>query len=309
MLAAIVLACASACGFSLSTSLQHRAAGRAPLSITGGGHLLRHLATRPRWVLGVVLGAVSFTLHAAALNLGAIAFVQPIMASGMIFAVPVRAWMDREKPSVSELRSVSIAVVGLVVFLLVTDADPSVVAVNTPGVVLFDLAAFAVVLALSQLAGRLPQARHQAVALGVAAGVLFGVVAGMLKVLIESLKDHGVFSLEVLAVVAFLALCGLVGMTLNQRAYRVAPLSMSMPVLNIVDVLVAMLFSLWLLGAAPASSWPHVLVQGLGLLIMWVGVREIARAHESAEARAAAPAADEPELAREPDAESESTPG
>lgn len=84
-------------------------------------------------------------------------------------------------------------------------------------------------------------------------------------------------------------------MILNQRAYRVAPLAMAMPVLNIVDVLVAMLFSWWLLGAAPSSSWPVVVVQGVGPLIMFVGVREIARAHEAADA---GPGALEPDLRR-----------
>jgi hypothetical protein len=86
----------------------------------------------------------------------------------------------------------------------------------------------------------------------------------------------------VFAVLAFVAICGLFGTILNNRAYRVAPLSMSMPVVNIVNVLASSIFGWLVLGAAPSGAWWAVLVQGLGLAIMWFGVREIARAHEAA---------------------------
>jgi glucose uptake protein GlcU len=41
---------------------------------------------------------------------------------------------------------------------------------------------------------------------------------------------------------------------MNQRAYQIAPLSFSMPVVNVVDIVVAILFGVLVFGEAPAHS-------------------------------------------------------
>ena len=99
VLAAIVVAFASTCGFALSTSLQHRSAGQAPASVRDSLGVLRFVVTQPPWLLGIGIGAVAFVLHALALKLGAIAVVQPIMIAGVVLAVPVRTALDRALPS------------------------------------------------------------------------------------------------------------------------------------------------------------------------------------------------------------------
>ena len=47
---------------------------------------------------------------------------------------------------------------------------------------------------------------------------------------------------------------GLLGTAMNQRAYQIAPLSFSMPVVNVVDIVVAILFGVLVFGEAPAHS-------------------------------------------------------
>jgi hypothetical protein len=291
IVAAIILVSVAAFGFAVSSALQHRVAGRVPESIAGGLTLLRYLASRPTWNLGILLGALSFSLHATALHYGAIAVVQPIMACGVIFAVPVRAWLGHERPAKGEGRSVSIAVVGLIVFLSVTETDPNIHRIDNSMVIAFDTAGVLLVLGLVRLADRVSSGRQKAQCLGAATGILFAMVAGMLKVLTECANTYGLFSWQVFAALGFVAVCGLCGTILNNRAYRVAPLSMSMPVVNIVNVLISSMFGWWALGAAPSGSWFAVLVQAFGLAIMWFGVREIARSHEVAEAGADQPGA------------------
>jgi hypothetical protein len=299
IVAAIILVSAAAFGFAVSSSLQHRVAGQVPVSIEGGLTLLRYLASKPTWNLGILLGALSFSLHATALHYGAIAVVQPIMACGVIFAVPVRAWLEHERPAKGEGRSVSIAVVGLIVFLSVTETDPNVHGIHTSMVIVFDAVGLLLAVGLVRLADRVSLGRQKAQCLGAATGIVFAMVAGMLKVLTECFNSYGVLSWQVFAALGFVAGCGLTGTILNNRAYRVAPLSMSMPVVNIVNVLISGMFGWWALGAAPSGSWFAVLVQAFGLVIMWFGVREIARAHEAAEAASGqreGPAVIQPEI-------------
>ena len=91
----------------------------------GSAGVLRFVVTQPAWLLGITIGAGAFVLHAAALKLGAIALVQPIMITGVVLAVPVRAALDRSLPTKGELRSVLITALGLAAFLVVANPVPS----------------------------------------------------------------------------------------------------------------------------------------------------------------------------------------
>ena len=104
---AVTLALLCAATFAVSTSVQHQAASAAPESVTGLLGLLGYLIRRPPWLLGQVLATCAFALHAAALHLGPIAVVQPIVVSGIVWAVPARAALSRRMPSRAELHAVS----------------------------------------------------------------------------------------------------------------------------------------------------------------------------------------------------------
>src|SRR4051812_21831006 len=88
--------------FAVSTSVQHQAAEGAPASAKGPLGLVRYLLGRPTWLVGQVMAVVGFAMHAAALHYGPIALVQPIVISGIVFAVPLRAAISRRLPSRQE---------------------------------------------------------------------------------------------------------------------------------------------------------------------------------------------------------------
>jgi hypothetical protein len=77
--------------------------------------------------------------------------------------------------------------------------------------------------------------------------------------------------------VATLASAGIVGTAINQRAYQIAPLAFSMPVVNVVGVLVAMVFGAFVFGEVPGHSPEGMAVQLIGLGVLAAGLREIAR--------------------------------
>ena len=66
-------------------------------------------------------------------------------------------------------------------------------------------------------------------------------------------------------------------MAINQCAYQIAPLSASMPVINVVDVLVALLFGWVIFGEVPAHGAANLLTQAAALVCAAVGLRLIAR--------------------------------
>src|SRR5262249_836770 len=57
--------------------------------------LLARLAGRPLWLAGIVLGAVAYGLQALALAFGPLSLVAPIVATDLLFALPVAARYSR----------------------------------------------------------------------------------------------------------------------------------------------------------------------------------------------------------------------
>ena len=234
---------------------------------------------QPFWVLGLVMGAVALVLHATALGMGAITLVQPIMISGVIFAIFVRAGLDRRRPTTAEIRSVSITAAGLAVFLVAATPAPGD-HVNETVAVAMTVTGLGLVLVIATAATRLRRARTRALLIGMAAGVVFGLTAGVMKLLVGDLDSAGIAGTLTGWRVWALVVAGVLGITLNQRAYQIAPLAASMPALNTVDVLVAMLFGVVVFGEVPAHSPPALLVQAVGLVAMVLGLRQIARTED-----------------------------
>jgi hypothetical protein len=77
---------------------------------------------------------------------------------------------------------------------------------------------------------------------GAAAGVLFGLVAGLLKIIIGQAQG-GLTAVLGQGPVWALLVTGACAVVLDRRAHRVTKVSVSMPVLNLVDVLVALVFA------------------------------------------------------------------
>jgi hypothetical protein len=287
--AALVVASCSAVGFALSTSLQHRAADRAPQTVRGSHRLLAHLAARPWWLIGQLIALVSFALHAAALRLGPLMLVQPVVVSGIVLAVPVGAALSRRAPSRGELGTVAMTAVGLALFLVA--AHPTAGHVSTGGPAAPLLTAGGVVAAwlAAWRGGRSTSASRSAAWFGTGAGILFGLVAGLVKLAISTVSatvtstgNGAGFAGHVLAALITwspwaVLVVGLSGVALNQRAYRAARLSASMPLLNMVDVLVAVAFGFLVFGETPGQSVAAVTGQLVALVCVGLGLRSLGR--------------------------------
>jgi hypothetical protein len=235
------IAAASAVCFAGSTSLQHQAAQHAPTAVQGSLALVRHLLRRPLWVVGQVLAIIGLVLHAAALHLGSIAVVQPIVISGVVLAVPVRSALGGRWPWPRELVAVLFAAVGLTVFLVAANPTGGTDAPQQVPAVVICVLGVALAVGAGMLARVVASPTRSAFLLGVAAGVLFGLVAGLMKSFLYD-ATHGVLQLLTSWTTWALAVLGIVAVVTNQHAYRFARLSASMPVLNVVDGVVALVF-------------------------------------------------------------------
>jgi hypothetical protein len=277
---AIGFALTSAFFTALSTSVQHQAAGSAPDSVGGMWHLLWHLTQRPVWVLGQALGVAGFITHALAVVNGPISLVQPIIITGIVFAVPIRAAISRHLPERRELGAVLLTACALAIFLLAS--DPSEGEGHPGGFSFFLLVAgcaglglivFAIARTISSGIGR-------AFLLGAAAGLLLGLVAVLVKAAEEEHSKGGLSQLVTTWPVYALVMAGLAGVAINQVAYRSARLSASMPVLNVVNCLVGLSFGYLVFQEVPRHTPWAVTVELMGLAGLCIGLWLLANFEE-----------------------------
>ena len=281
---ALGAAVASATGFAASTSLQHHAAGSAPEGTKGLGAFVRYLLSKPSWLVGQFLALMSFFLHAVALHFGPLALVQPIVVSGVVIAVPARSALSKRWPSTAELVAVGVATVGLAVFLVASDPSEGHNAEPGWGPFLFTLVGMAAaglaVWASVVLSQQLHRPRRAAAMLGVSAGIFFGVVAGLVKLTIGIWVDDGAVHMLSTWPLYLLLLCGAGGILSNQRAYTLAGLSASLPMLNIVNVVVALFFGLLIFDEVPAHGALAVALEIGALATVMLGLLMVARVEE-----------------------------
>jgi hypothetical protein len=193
------------------------------------------------------------------------------MLVGVVLAVPVRSALERKAPRWCEIRAVGVTVVGLAVFILSASSGTSGGSPRMSAAGCFVLGCFAAAFCALRASRRAGSPSRQATRLGFGAGVMFGATAGLLKIVAIVVTDRSHFL--TLGVVVALVAAGLLGTAMNQRAYQIAPLSYSMPVVNVVDIMVAVLFGAVVLGELPGHSATRVALQLAALGCVTVGLR------------------------------------
>ena len=274
VLFAVVAALASAACFAGGSALQHRVASATSASDESRPRFVARLLRRPSWVIGLGLSAVAFALHALALSQGDLALVQPVIVSGIVFAVLIRAGLDRRWPPRQTMIWLLLTWAGLALFLLVrpSSAEDSGPARLAP---VFVLIGVVLVIGAMLMARRSPGDRRRGVLLGTAAGVLFGLVAGLVKLVLAQLGDGWSEVFTHWTLWTLLAV-GAWAIVLNQRAYQATGISVTAPALNISQVLVAIAFGMLVLGEQAGSSVGVVAAQLVGLTVTILGVRNLA---------------------------------
>lgn len=278
---AVLAALGSALLTALSSVLHHRA-GVA----RGGVGIVLH----PVWVTGTVVATVGLVLHTVALRLGQLSVVQPLLVSGLLFALPLAALFDRRRVRVAELAWSAVVVLGLGFFLLAAQpaigrpvADPVDLAQSGGTVLLVGAAAVAVGVWWRP---------HRAALWAFAGGSGYGLVAALLKTNVGLL---GAGTVEMLTSWPFYALLviGPLAIGVNQAAFNAGPLASSLPMLTIANPLVAVILGAVVFGEVTASVPARVVGQVVAFSAMTIGVVALTRSGTAAQAAAGAGHGDE----------------
>jgi hypothetical protein len=268
---AVISALAAAAFFAAGSALQHHSAGAIPpftgFRPRGLGRFAWDTLRHPSWLAGTGADIFGLGFHALALNQGPLTLVQPVLVTGVIFALPLRAALDRRPPATGEMIMAAALAAGLILFLVsATPGSPAVApADHTPVVV--TIVVVAVTMAICAGTGRRLHGSAAAAVLGVGAGVSFAATAAALKGSTDALS-HGLTALFTGWPLYLLIAAGSIGLLLNQLAFSSGPLRSSLPAITTLDPLASLVIGVVVYDEQLRTGPLPVAGAALGLIVV-----------------------------------------
>lgn len=203
------------------------------------------LLRNPMWLAGWGALAGGFVFQALALHVGQLSVVQPLLVTELVFALALRRVWLHQTIRGATWWAAALTCVSLSVFLAMSEPqggthypDSSAWATGAWGSV-----GAAAILALLGMRGTV--VRRTAL-LASAAAVMWALVAVLVKTMTDTLTEFGVGGMFAHWPVYALAGAGLGAEVLHQTTLRVGPLSVSQPLLVIVNPIVSIALSVWI---------------------------------------------------------------
>jgi len=271
---AVVGALLAAFCFALGSVVQQGVARQSGTGILRF-RLLLGLIRQPRWVIGVALAAGSFAVQGVALAFGPLTLVQPLAATDVLFALPLIARRNQRRLTRSDAAGALLVTAGIVVFLTVS---PPAAGLSSPSLTdwLPTIVAVAVVTGGSAVAAFRVGGYARVIWLAAASGCLYGLLDALTKGSVDLAASQGLGVLTTWEPYA-LAATAVVGTLFGQSAFRAGPLSLSLPVIDTVEPVTAVVIGATVFGERLASSPALQAVQLAGGLVAIVGIFVMSR--------------------------------
>jgi drug/metabolite transporter (DMT)-like permease len=272
---AAALALVAAAIFALGTVLQQRAAMTEPDDQASSNTILLRLATHPVWLAGIAAYGIAYGVQAAALGSGQIVVVQPVLATTIVFALPLGVWLSHQRISRRDVLAALAVTVGLGAFLVFADPGGGRDSVPAGEWLIAGGAVLGAVAGLV-IAGRKRSGALKAALLGTAAGLTFGLVSCLTKEVVEVFEDDGVVAMfEDWQLYAILVL-GFIGMTITQQGLQTGVLPPEVATSSIFNPAISVVLGLALFEESIHRSAVDSVAAVLALLAMFAGVAVLA---------------------------------
>jgi drug/metabolite transporter (DMT)-like permease len=261
--------------YAFASVLQQRGASAQPPEQALRLTLLGRLLLNPLWVLGLGCDVAGYGFQFLALGHGTLVVVQPLLVTGLLFALPLgAAWAGRRLKRRDWAAAVLVCA-GLAVFLTVANPASGHADVRPfVWVLLLASAAGAVVLFVVSSLGRV--AWQRAVLLSAAAGIVYGTTAALTKTS-SHLLDDGLIHLLAHWQPYALLVAGIGGMVIAQSAFQAGSLDSSLPTMTVVDPVVSIVIGAVAFGESIAAGPGDLAAEVIALVVMSCGVFLLAR--------------------------------
>jgi len=281
--AAVLIALAAAVCFAIANVLQQRVAAKLPTTRAFDGGVLLRLIRRPLWLLGLVAVMVSMSLQAVALGLGRLVVIEPVLASSLLVALGLSAWIDRHRMRPVEWAAAVATFAGLVVFLMTAQPTSGRPAASSAELGFAAVGAFVVAGLAAMIASRQSSLVRRALILGIGGGIAAGVTDALTKSVAFLIGGHhlGVFAdprLYLLIVV------GLMTYTMQQNGYRAAGLCAFLPAFAVLDPVVGSVLGLTIYHERLAGGQVRMVIEAVAVIAATWGIARLAKSNAASTA-------------------------
>ena len=271
MRVATLAALSAAALFSVAAALQHRSAGLVTdadrLRTAGLAGFVAKTLRHPLWIAGSIADIAGLAFHALALRDGPLTLVQPLLVSGVVFALPLRQLLEHRRPRPEDLGWAAALALGLVLFLTISTPSNGGAQAADRVPTIISVAAIGLAILVCSLIGRRTTGSKAAIMLGTAAGLAFAGTAGLLKETMDTL-NRGVGALFTTWPLYALVVVGAIGLLLNQLAYQAGPLRFSLPAVTTIDPIVSLIIGVAVFDEKFRNQTRYLLGEALGLLLI-----------------------------------------
>jgi drug/metabolite transporter (DMT)-like permease len=285
---AVLAALGAACSFGIGVALQHRQAqlehGTAPLRLLG------RLARRRRWLAGIALAVGAYGLQALALAFGPLALVAPLVATDLLFALPVAAMWERRRMRGRDWAGCALVGGSVAVFLLCAPAAVAGHGQAAAGDWLLAAAVTGLIAAAAVTAAALSRATARAALLAVAVGVIFGMTAAVTLSMSRLLREDGFGAALAHWQPWALLVLGVTGLVLSAAAYQAGALRASLPIMDTLEPVSGVLIGAAVFGEQLATSPAGLSLQLAAAAGAITGIVMLARSPLAADSRRTEPA-------------------
>ncbi len=273
---AIVLALVAAALFAVATVAEQHAAFEVPDESAHGFGLLLTLMRRPLWWGGFGGNIGGFVVQAAALGVGSLLLVQPLLVTALLFALPLGARWNHRQMARTDWVWATLLVVALAVFVVVGQPTRGIPRASITAWLHAAIFIAPVVIACLVWAATRRQRVQRALPLAIATGVLYGVIAALTKS-VASLVGHGFVAVITNWETYALMIVGIIGVVLQQSAFQAGSLEASLPAATVLEPIVATVLGLTILGETLRAGGAALAVIAVCVIVVVLGTVALAR--------------------------------
>ena len=269
---AVPAAIGGAAGYGLAGALQHTATSRLPPGDAFRPQLITDLVRQPLWLASIGASVGGTFLQLLALDTGPLVMVEPLLVTGLLFAVVFRALLAGTRPRGYAIAGAALSAGGLGIFLALAQPSSGSSSVNAGAALPLAAGLAFLILACLVVALRYP-GQPRALSCALAGGVAYGLAAGAAKVATGVVTTEGLWPLFATWPLYAMIVLGPSGFLLNQQAYQayrsIAP---TQAVITLTDPLVGIAIGVLWLHESLHGGLLYVIGDVLALAVMVTGV-------------------------------------
>jgi hypothetical protein len=274
---AVILAVSAAVGFGVGMTLQQHDARQVPFGRSLHLSTLAVLLQRPVWLAGVGASGVAFLLQIAALRVGAVVVVQPIVTASLVVCLALTSWWRRSPLGASRWMAIAAVVAGLFVFLRIASPRPSAVSHVSAVAWFLETVLVAIIVVSNSRLARIRSGLVRGICVGVAAGVANAYVASLARGL--GLALHRGFLVAAWTPYPYALVLAAAGtVLLVQAIYQADAVHVSLPVATVCEAVGSMVLGIAVLGERPTLGGARGSIAVVAFAAAAAGLVYLARA-------------------------------